>query len=377
MAKRRITDAKITFISLCKRGKTGLPVLFKAEGASEFSMVVKASETFDEDGEVVGCVYAPDLTDFDGDFADSKTIRKMQRAAARDGFHLDIQHDCKPLTKDQAWVAESFIIAKGDPRFEGMKAADGKTVDCTGGWGLVVKIEDTGLRKLYRSGEWDGFSMFGPAKVEDLEKGTPAELVEQFIKAFNQSVNKSGPGEESDMTPDQLAAALKANNEALVAGIAKAITDAGKPGEKEVPKNQETETKTLVKFVGDPANPKDVMVHRQKVELASLAKSVDWNDPASITKYQTELVEMKKAHAEQTEAAKGDSSETDEVKKARAQAEEAQKLLAKALGRSQQPAGESKPAGDTSVSGISKAQLDLGDQMAALVNGARGFAPAK
>ena len=117
--KRRIRNAKITHVSLCQAGKNKLPVLYKADGKDRvrFESLAKATDKFDDQGELLTVVYAPEHRDVDGDIASAEAIKKMAYSFARDGQGLDIEHDGKVLPREDAYVAESFLIAKGDERF--------------------------------------------------------------------------------------------------------------------------------------------------------------------------------------------------------------------------------------------------------------------
>jgi hypothetical protein len=152
----------VKFVSLCKRGKNRLPVLYKADDSTiEFQTLVKEAPAFDERGELLTLVYAPGVTDSDGDFAsDPEAIRSMAYSFMQNGAEIDVQHNGIALKKDQAFPAESFIVQKGDPRFSEWKDNDGNPVDATGAWGAVFKINDPELRAKYRSGEWNGVSLF-------------------------------------------------------------------------------------------------------------------------------------------------------------------------------------------------------------------------
>ena len=65
-------------------------------------------------------------------------IAEAQKAG---GVEIDLRHDEKPLSKDQAYVAETFIVQKDDPRFAGMKDYNGFDVQIEGDWGVDIKIE--------------------------------------------------------------------------------------------------------------------------------------------------------------------------------------------------------------------------------------------
>lgn len=164
---KRLKNPRIKWVSLCPAGKNGLPVLFKEDGSFEVQMLSK----MDSEGLLTALVYAPDLVDSDGDFADAETVKKMAYSFQQEGGQLDLRHNGKALDRDQAWVAETFIVQKGDPRFSEFRTRDGKAVDPTGSWGMVIKVEDPNLKKLYSEGKWHGVSLAGEAEREDAGPG--------------------------------------------------------------------------------------------------------------------------------------------------------------------------------------------------------------
>ena len=164
---KRLKNPRIKWVSLCPAGKNGLPVLFKADGTFEVQMLSK----MDTEGLLTALVYAPDLVDSDGDFADAQTVKEMAYSFQKEGGRLDLRHNGQALDADQAWIAETFIVQKGDPRFDGFQTRKGDKVDPTGSWGMIIKVEDPNLRKLYSEGKWHGVSLAGEAEKEDAGPG--------------------------------------------------------------------------------------------------------------------------------------------------------------------------------------------------------------
>lgn len=296
-ARRRIRDATITHVSLCRGGRNRLPVIYKGNGARglELAPICKAGESFDERGEILAVVYAPEHPDTDGDVADREAIRKCCHTFARSGLQVDIEHDGKVLPKDKAYVAESFIIQKGDPRFQGFKDDAGAAVDTEGAWGAIFKIEDPDLRRLYREGKWDGVSMFGHAEVEHLTKSDSPAL-ERFIRLLEGVSPRPAQTDEDDMKPEELAKALNDNNAALAtavtagvtealkaAGVIKAAPAAGTPAAAK-PKT-DSEIASEVEFEGDFENADDVAAHAKKVQKAIAKAKCDFSNPKSVETY--------------------------------------------------------------------------------------------
>lgn len=248
-AKRRIVSAKVTHVSLVSRGANKCPVLMKSGGRVEFSMLFKAGE---EEGLLLGLVYVPEengAVDTEGDVAPRAVVKQMAHGFVANGAHLDIEHDLKVLTPDQASVAETFLVQKGDKRFEGWVDNYGTPVDATDAWGMLIKISDPGLRKAVKDGSIAGLSLFGLAEVEPIAKST------SILETMNLQ---------------ELSALLDAREAKLLEAVTKAV--APKPPETPPPAPV-----VAVKFEGDPLDAKAVAAHKEKLFLASLdmGKSTD------------------------------------------------------------------------------------------------------
>lgn len=357
------------FVSLVKRGANQLPVVYKSdEKRAEISLLTKAGANFDEEGEILGVVYAPDIEDSQGDIASADAIKKIQRESTKHGFKLDLQHDGRPLPVNDAWLAENLIIAKGDERFAAFPDANGKPRDVTGGWGIVVKVESPELRRKYRAGEWNGFSMAGPAELQDITKNV-SPSIDTFMRAFETALTQGGKAAEDDMTEAELKKALADNNEAAATAIVKALATAGVVKAADAPAPAApaaapaAPAKGVVKFEGDPMNAEDVKKHREKLAKAKLAEGVDWNDPESVAKYETALAEHVKKSAPPAGAPANDPNAS-QIQKLEAE-------IAKLKGASAQPAGSGTPASggeQRDQNGISKSAAERGSAMAKSLN---------
>jgi hypothetical protein len=365
--RRRIKKANISFVSLCPRGKNRMPTLYKADGSVEFETLIK-DEGFEAKGELTAVVYAPEVRDTDGDVASVEVIKQMAYDYMKDGGKLDVRHDGKALTQEQAFIAETFLIQKGDSRFQNMQTDDGVVVDVTGGWAMVVKVDDPELRKAYGEDGWGGVSIFGKAKVE-VEEDKAAEETNRIVKALAKKVLGVSSDEEIEMTKEEMAQFHKENNAAL----SKSITDgilAGLKKEPEVKPEGDIKPKDI-KFEGDPTNADDLKKHYAKINKAQLMESVDFNDPDALKKHMASL-EKSKGEGD----GEGDKGETDEVKALR-------KQLDAALGKSSQPSkekGEGEGEGEADFTGLSKEEVEgfkVGSKMAAFSNRTRGFIAAK
>lgn len=262
---RKILKAKVRFISLCPRGANRLPVMYKEENGQrtvEIDTLVKAADGFAEKGELLAVVYAPNIVDAEGDFADAETVRDMMFDFAKSGEGIDFRHNGRVLAKDQAFVAESFEIQKGDPRFVDFKDRDGKPVDVTGGWGMLIKVDDPYLRALYKSGDWDGVSVGGEYLREAAKSEDAESLLSRLLHKLLHKTNPSSPSGDIDMTEETLTKTLNDNNKSLTAALIEGLTKVLKPESK------------LPEFAGDLAKAEDRAEYAKKVaEWAGLNKT--------------------------------------------------------------------------------------------------------
>lgn len=322
---RRIKKARIRFLSLVPKGANQLPVIYKEDGGLTLTPLTKALDNFDEKGELVAVVYAPEMVDSQGDVASAEVIKDMMYDAARNGLSLDVRHDEKALGKDKAFVAESFEIQKGDPRFADMKNYAGEPVDVTGGWGVVVKVEDQELRKQYREGKWQGISMGGTAHVESLKSDPDSSGLLKALAGFFGGMIPARPEQNSgdiDMDSKELTKILADNNKALIEGITKAMkpdTDAAADDKTKADDSKAKADEAPV-FKGDPTDIKAIEAHEKALKIHALRKGVDWTSPEAVAEYRTKLAEINKA-AEAGE----DDEQTAEIKRLEKQLAEAKK----------------------------------------------------
>ena len=107
---------------------------------------------------------------------------------------------------------------------------------------------------------------------------------EPKAKAEDSATQNNIPHKEEEMDEKTMQALAKVVAEATVSAMdakdaanAKALEDAAKAEAKA--------EKVEVPFEGDMENPEDVKAHAEKVKLAQLKASVDWNDPKSVMDY--------------------------------------------------------------------------------------------
>jgi len=198
-------------------------------------------------------------------------IKEMAYSFQKNGGKIDIRHNEKPLTIEQAYVAETFIIQQNDPRFSDFEE------DVTGGWGVLLKIDDPELRQLYRDKKWEGISLHAPQALLEIEKSNDEEIsLFQKLKDFFAPKNT----QEIEMTKEELILNNKTLVESIVEGLAKIL----KPAETKT--KEETEEKTEeITFEGDRLNKEDVEKHLKKLRRAQLLKSINFNDPKEVENY--------------------------------------------------------------------------------------------
>lgn len=314
-AKRRLKKVDISFVSLCPRGANQMPVIYKEDGSFEINSLVKAADDFDEKGELLTVVYVPEKVDSQGDIASKEVVKECAYTHMRNGADIDIRHDTKALSKDDVFVAESFIIQKGDERFNGIKDLNGEDVDVTGAWGMVLKINNEDLRKQYREGNWNGVSMYGKAQTEEVQKEDDETLVTRVLKALGledlmskaKKVDINPKQEEIQMDKEELVEVLAESQRSLVSELVKAL----KPSESKVVKEDD---KGEDGYTGDPTDKAAIAKHLQGLKAKKAAAEVDWNDSESVEKYLETLEdekEVKKDSKERAESNKGSIQKMD------------------------------------------------------------------
>lgn len=246
---RRITKIKrVRFVSLVPAGANNLPVLYKSKDRVQLTCLTKVGADFQDKGELLSVVYAPNYFDVDDDTASANLVKDMAHAFAKEGHKLDVHHDGKALTAEQAFAAENFIIQPNDARFADFKDLDGEPVDVTGGWATLIKINDPALRLKFKNGELAGTSMEADAMVrtikskdEDLE-GAFSKIIKSFASLLGQrSTESTDQEDEIDMKSEELETLLKANNTLLLAEVDKKLAPLKKGKAKDAEPDDETD----------------------------------------------------------------------------------------------------------------------------------------
>lgn len=360
MLRRRIKKIhQVSFLSLVPRGANNLCVIYKEDAKDnednlELKLLSKASSTFDERGEIYAVAYPAERRDNQGDIASADVCREMCHKFAKEGMKLDLRHDNKPVARDRAYVVENFLIQKADPRFADWKDYQGKPVDVTGSWGVVLKVDCPELRKLYREGKWGGVSLEGRAEFE-IEKSDPDQ------------------GDDSVLTKEEvekiIKSALSETSATLLKSVDEKIAGALKKSDEEAAKKKQDEDK-VVKI--DLTDKKAVAARLQQLKKEQLAKEVDINDPEALAAH---LALLQKQEEEAL------SKETPEQKVARLTKEVAArdaKIAKLQKASTLPPTGEADTSSDDSadVGDLSKEEQDAfeqGKKEAEMINASRGF----
>lgn len=308
-----------------------MPTIFKSleeskDGNVEFDTVVGK---LSEEGTITSLVYVPDNVDLQGDNANAEVIKQIAYDFLKEGEGIDINHSFKTLSKEDAYVVESFIVQKGDPRFTDFKDVEGNAVDAEGAWAVVVKIESEELRKLYREGKWAGVSMGGRANYELIQKEEDeTSLIKSLLKILKINSGQDAQEEEPEET-------MKDEDiEKIAKTVATSVGEVLKQNGKGQGDEQDPEP-NAVKFEGDPTNAADVKKHQDKLLKAKALKSVDWSDPEAVGKYLAGLGEP----ATKSDDDNGGNAELEEAKKS---LEESQARVDELIAKSNQNPGAGK-----------------------------------
>ena len=178
---RELTELDVEFISLVAKPATGKPLILKNAGTPRLFAIKSLA---DEMQRAYGIVYAPDEVDSQGDTANAATVLK-----AATGFMMkkrqdkvDKDHSFKP---EQAFVAESWIVRKGDPLFPDEKA---------GAWAVGIQVQDTDVWEQLKSGALTGLSLAGTATTKADPLPGAGMSQDQLLAAITSAINSAVEG---------------------------------------------------------------------------------------------------------------------------------------------------------------------------------------
>lgn len=192
-------------VSLCDTPANLSPLVFKSvesEGAGMLNLtpVVK----FDGRDKLLGLVAIPEMPDAEGEVVSREDIEEAAHEFLAKRGGIDWNHDQQRLDPSKVALVESFIVQKGDPRFEGWTDLVGRPIDAAGAWGMVTKLIDPVLIEQARAKKINGYSMYGVAvrtpvsKSTDIPNPTPPfvgdqtmPLTKEDLEAISKSVGES------------------------------------------------------------------------------------------------------------------------------------------------------------------------------------------
>lgn len=205
----KLENLEVSCISLVKSGANKKSIIYKSGGSPtpNLEREIKIVKSSDE-GMVYAVVYSPDEIDTQGEFADANTIKKAAYGFMKSGFtkNIDKEHDFKSV---DAYVAESWLVRKGDPLFPNEKE---------GSWAVGIKLESDELKAAVKSGEIAGISMAGLAsKIEQTTKSE--RIIDTFLKGleniFKNSKTQKGENLEEQNVTEVIKNGFEANAKAI------------------------------------------------------------------------------------------------------------------------------------------------------------------
>jgi len=315
MAKKRrqILKAAISFLSLCPKGANNIHTVYKSDDGKNHNIeLATAVGKLSDEGELTAVVYAPDMVDSQGDSASAKVIKQFAHDFGANGRGIDVRHNEDVLDVAKAFVAESFIIQKNDPRFSSMEDYEGNSVDVTGGWGVVLKINDEELRQQYRDGEWGGISMGGLMAARDVSDDSGvlqklSKMIEGLVNKTNNS-SKSTSNLENKMNEKEIKELVaKAAAEAVTEALAE-VEKVKKEEAEKLAKEKKAEKKTGLGYT-EPvlkadASDAELDVHLRKLEIFKMSEKVDSKDSVAIRQFRIDARKIATCENLETEVAK-------------------------------------------------------------------------
>lgn len=197
----RLKDIEVEFISLVEKPANELSLILK--GGHNVMIEFKK---YDEDRQVAyGIVYAPELVDAQGDFADRFEIEKAAYNFMRNKRvdNVDLNHSFKPVPG--CYVCESWIVKEGDPYF----------YDKVGAWAVGIKVESKEVWQMLKDGKLKGLSMAGKAEREMVKKDEEG-IVKMIVDGIKSILNKH---KEDKMAQEDLKKAVDERSMEIISSV--------------------------------------------------------------------------------------------------------------------------------------------------------------
>ena len=270
MAKKFLKDIKIDFISLVRKGANNRTTIFKSADTigSEELVQVQAIKKDDVKQMIYGIVYAPDEVDAHGHQAPAPEIEKAAYGFMKTLKAQNVDKKHSNVADGGAFVAESWIVRKGDPMFSS---------ETPGAWAVGIKCEDADLYAEAKE-NFPAISMHGTANIITKSEGEGADAEGLLSKIMNLFKEQKISMEDEQMDEKT----LKQVGEMISAAITKSADEAKKAAEPDtIKKAMETMTANMTALVGEV----------EKISKQSPGTKQDQNDTVEIIKEQVDLGE--------------------------------------------------------------------------------------
>lgn len=194
----KLSNLSVEFLSLVKKPATGKGLTLKSAKDDQRYEPFSFLKTDDERMVAYGIVYAPDQVDSHGDEADAITIRRAAYDFMRNARlqNIDTEHSFK---SEAAFVAESWLVRKGDPLFPD---------EPEDAWAVGIQIGDPDLWRQLKSGELTGISLAGFAQSEPETNPEPSNHFTQkdqgWLTRFMKNTFNLSPVKETEMDEKQV-----------------------------------------------------------------------------------------------------------------------------------------------------------------------------
>jgi len=237
-----LKNIDIQFISLVPNGANRRQIIAKSKSQHKVVRQIAISKQNVPKQMVYGIVCTPDEVDTQGEYTTIAEIEKAQQRFMRNLSlrNIDVDHS---YVKAEAYVAESWLIRKGDPMFPNERV---------GAWAVGIKVEGPKLWEKVRKGKIKALSMGGIAdkvitKQDERRNNMDAETFAKFQEALTALFTEFGIIEKPEGNAEGTDGAEGAEdnedasmNKASTDAIIKAVTGIVKPLKEAVEKAGKT-----------------------------------------------------------------------------------------------------------------------------------------